>query len=563
MLERTPHRHAAFVAVLVVARAPRVPADGEHDGHVVHERGGGHRGGVVAVLAERGEVDERLEGRAGLPARQRRAVVLALRVVAPADERADLAGGRIECHQRGLQAAGRIVAPQAREARLQPIEAAHDRRLGKALEDEIERAVHAGGIAALAEALLELGAHVVGEVRRRLSAGRRRGHAHGLGLRGLPVRWRERAQLAHACQHDVAARARPLGVHRRRVAVGPAYHAGQQRGLGRRHLVDLLMEVRARGGPDAADRAAAALAQVDLVQIGLEDLGLGVPPLHQRGQPRLARLAEERAARADQPILHELLGDGGAALHDAPRAQVGPRRPQQAARVHPAVLEEAMVLGGEDRVDEDQGHLGQPHGTVVFAGAVVGAGQHFRLEGGGADVVAIACDARDALVARLEPDALRGRPRCAAQVDLPGAADAAELAGRGHRPARVGVFQPRQRAGQVHAPHVHAGNQGLGAGVDERGAALFDPLEARQGQRGVDGDGGDEDGKESEGGDPQQPQAAAGKPPPQGTPVRSPPPGREGPRHARLCPPQRACRDVKAFSMLVGMVLPGLRVPGG
>ena len=154
-------------------------------------------------------------------------------------------------------------------------------------------------------------------------------------------------------------------------------------------------------------------------------------------------------------------------------------------------------------------YLGQPHGPMVLARPIIGARQHFRLEGGGADVVAVARDARDPLVARLEPDALRARPRRPAQVDLPGATDAPELAGRRHRPAGVGVFQAGQRAGQVHAPHVDTGNQWLGAGVHERGAALLDPLEACQGQRGVGGDRGSEDGEEGEGGDPQQPQAAA------------------------------------------------------
>ena len=569
VLERAPHGHPALVIVLVVARAPRLVADRDHQRHVVHHRGRRQGGRVVAVLAQRGQVHERLERGARLASRQRRAVVLALRVVATADQRANLAAGRVERDQRRLQAAAGIVAPQARQPRLQPVEAAHHRALGLALQHEIERAVHAGGVAALAEALLELGAHVVGEVRGRLPGRAGRRHAHRLGVGGLPVGGRERAELAHAREHDVAARPRALRIDGGRVAVGPANHPGQQRGLGRRHLVDLLAEVRAGGGADAADGAAVALAEVDLVQVRLEDLRLGVPPLHQRGQPRLAGFAEERAARADQPVLHELLGDGGAALHDAARAQVGPRRAQQPAGVEPAVLEEAVVLGGQHRVDQHQRHLGQPHRAMVLAGPVVGAGEDLGLQRGGADVVAVARHPRDAIVARLDAHAL-GRPaRPAAQVDLPGAAHAPELPGRRRRPVRVGVLQARQRAGQIHAAHVHAGHERLCRGVDERGAPLLDALEAGQGQRGVDDERHQEDDEDGGEARAREPETTAREPVPHGAPVRWPllpglrplgaPHGQGGPPHDRLCPPPRAAGDGKGFSILVGRDLPGPR----
>src|SRR5438093_942945 len=82
-----------------------------------------------------------------------------------------------------------------------------------------------------------------------------------------------------------------------------------RRRLAEGELVDLLAEVGARRGPHAPDGQRPALAQVELVQIGLEDALLRIAPLHQRGQPRFADLAEVRAPRGEEAILHELLRD--------------------------------------------------------------------------------------------------------------------------------------------------------------------------------------------------------------------------------------------------------------
>src|SRR5262249_40979776 len=77
--------------------------------------------------------------------------------------------------------------------------------------------------------------------------------------------------------------------------------------------------------PHAADRDRPALAQIDLVQVGLEDSLLRVARLDDRRQPRLAQLAEEGALRAQKPDLDELLRDGAAALLDPAGPDISPR----------------------------------------------------------------------------------------------------------------------------------------------------------------------------------------------------------------------------------------------
>src|SRR5207249_4920937 len=102
---------------------------------------------------------------------------------------------------------------------------------------------------------------------------------------------------------------------------------------------------------DAADRDRAALPEVDLVQVGLEDPLLRVSRLDQSGQPGLAKFSEKRPLRAEQPDLDELLRDRTAAFLDLAGAKVGPRGAQQRANVEATVLEEPVVLGRQHGVD--------------------------------------------------------------------------------------------------------------------------------------------------------------------------------------------------------------------
>jgi hypothetical protein len=99
----------------------------------------------VAAFERRG-VQQRLERRTGLPSRAGRAVVLRAAEVAPADERQDVAGARIDRHQRGLKV-----------RRVEPLQPGAHRALRGILQLRDERRLHGPlGRVIAAEAVAEL-----------------------------------------------------------------------------------------------------------------------------------------------------------------------------------------------------------------------------------------------------------------------------------------------------------------------------------------------------------------------------------------------------------------------
>ena len=159
------------------------------------------------------------------------------------------------------------------------------------------------------------------------------------------------AVLAHAPQHVAAPPAGRLGVEHRRVAAGRLRQPGEERGLGDGQLPGGLAEVVLRRRLDPV----AVVPQVDAVQVQPEQLLLSEGLLQARRQDGLAGLAPEVLPRAlgealggDQQRLGGLLGDGGAALDlllEDVGVHAGAQRPQP---VDAAVLEEVLVLGGQE-----------------------------------------------------------------------------------------------------------------------------------------------------------------------------------------------------------------------
>ena len=103
-------------------------------------------------------------------------------------------------------------------------------------------------------------------------------------------------------------------------------------------------ELGSRG--DAVDRLRAALAEVDLVEVGLEDRALVVARLDQQRVQDLVELAGERLllADAEQAAARELLGQRAGALLGLARLHVDEGRAQHAAEVDAVVVGEVAVL---------------------------------------------------------------------------------------------------------------------------------------------------------------------------------------------------------------------------
>ncbi len=276
------------------------------------------------------------------------------------------------------------------------------------------------------------------------------------------------------------------------VEVGAADHPGEQRGLAHVHLAHVLPEVDLGRPAHAVDRPTAVLAEVDLVEVGLEDLFLVVAPFQHHGHRHLAQLPDRGARGRQEEILGELLGERAAALHEPPGARVGQRGPGDPREIQAVVAEEALVLDGEHGVDEVGRRVVERDGDAVFPRSGERS-QRLGLEGDRgkplAAPVAYAPDPpvvshlHDRDAARVEPGAEPERP----PADDPRARSERVLAGPHSAAAHAAVPQPLERAVHGVAQDALVRSDHDGTGV-ERGGAVQPPGVDAGAQQGLDGE---------------------------------------------------------------------------
>src|SRR5262249_51090183 len=261
-------------------------------------------------------------------------------------------------------------------------------------------------------------------------------------------------------------------------------------------------EVRARCRAHPADRLSSTLAQVHVVQIGLEDLFLGIAPLHDRGEPGLADLPPERPPGPDQTVLDELLRDRAAALRDPAGANVRPGGSNEAVKIETSMLEEPVVLRGENGADEAQRNVGQPHRTEILAAAVGATGEDLALQPDAIDELAVPPHPDDAVAGELEADAhgsLAGVLFEASHVEVPGRGRASKMSGRGRQGRSLFVLEARQRSREVDGAHADPRRQWLTRGVHERRPSRLGPAEAVELYHRVRGNAGGREGHQRAG----------------------------------------------------------------
>src|SRR5262249_1838918 len=117
--------------------------------------------------------------------------------------------------------------------------------------------------------------------------------------------------------------------------------ARKQRAFLDRELLRRLAEIAARRHLDAPGAA----AEINGIEIELENLRLAERLLAPRRHDHLANLALVGQVFADQEVLDDLLGDGRAALRAPGGGEIADEGADQAALVDPLVLIEAFVLG--------------------------------------------------------------------------------------------------------------------------------------------------------------------------------------------------------------------------
>jgi hypothetical protein len=230
---------------------------------------------------------------------------------------------------------------------------------GETLEMRIEAGAHGKtrGVEALfAVALQQFAADFLGEIvgfddlgivaaaqRDRLRLGR------GALLLG------EVARLDHAIEHVVAALARGFGIALWIVVVRRFRQTAEERGFLRRQLVQRFVEIIERRCRDTVR----ATAEVDLIEIKLEDAILAERLLHANRDQGFAHFALKRDLVGQQEVLRHLLGDRRGA--DRPPAaavmqRIGHCRAQHREGIDAGMGIEILVLGREKSVNHQRRH---------------------------------------------------------------------------------------------------------------------------------------------------------------------------------------------------------------
>jgi hypothetical protein len=171
----------------------------------------------------------------------------------------------------------------------------------------------------------------------------------------------------HLLQNEVAAREGRVGVLVGVVLVGDPDDPGEHRALGELELAGRLPEICLGRRFDPVG----PFAEIDGVEIPLEDLGFGQLRLELAGQCCLVDLPLDRLggrfARRDDDVLDVLLGDRGPTLADLAAGRVRNDRPQHGANVHTVVLVEALVLDRDHGLLQVEWHLLEgDDGAVLF-----------------------------------------------------------------------------------------------------------------------------------------------------------------------------------------------------
>jgi hypothetical protein len=248
-------------------------------------------------------------------------------------------------------------------------------------------------------------------------------------------------------------RARGVGVAPRIEPAGRLDHARDQRALRGVERGERAIEVHARGGRDAVR----VRAEEDQVRVDLEHLALRPALLDLVGEQRLAHLAARAPLAADlvgQEVARDLLRDRRRALDDAAGLPVDPRGAHHRGEIEAAVLEEAHVLGGEDRLHQARRQIVDGDELAVADVGAVLERQLGEQRAVGGD------DARRARHARLP----RGEVRHRRQVVRPAAQqrdrDQARDDRHDHEARNRGEDQhapPRAAAASVRDDHLHDG----------------------------------------------------------------------------------------------------------
>ncbi len=148
--------------------------------------------------------------------------------------------------------------------------------------------------------------------------------------------------------------------------VGRADQTSDSSHFANSQIARLFREVVLTCFPDAVYTFLSALAQVDIVNIVLQDFVLGIIALRDVRHHRFLELALVAALARQEKILHQLLRERRSALAHVARMEIDVRGLDGADDVDAVMLVEAMIFCGEDRVDHRWRNLAEAHQPALF-----------------------------------------------------------------------------------------------------------------------------------------------------------------------------------------------------
>ena len=183
------------------------------------------------------------------------------------------------------------------------------------------------------------------------------------GIRNDALRLGDRSRLGHRREHRRAP-GTGLGLVLACVGgLGPSYQCREVRGLGQVDLGNIDAELGMRRSLNAV----CPPAEVDRVQVTLEDLVLRQLALELHRDRSLSDLAPKRRFPPDVDVLDVLLGDRRATLAPTGVADVLEQGPGDPDRIDAAVFVETSILCGQHSIDDDFRYLREPDRLAVLA----------------------------------------------------------------------------------------------------------------------------------------------------------------------------------------------------
>ena len=134
---------------------------------------------------------------------------------------------------------------------------------------------------------------------------------------------------------------------------------------------------------------AAAIAEINLVGVELENLLLVKTVLEFDSHNGFRQLTAPSTLGGKKEAARKLHGEGAGALGDAFAPEIRPHRAKHAQEIETGMLEKALILGGENGIQEHFGDIVKADPAAFLAGSVKEIGQQLRLDFGALDDVAV------------------------------------------------------------------------------------------------------------------------------------------------------------------------------